>query len=95
MKKIIVLCLFSFLLSSFSSVAAQNAGDRAFIQMDINKDGKLDKDEYMTYYLDRAKKMAEFKFSKIDTNSDGVLNQDETNESLRKLKEAVEKQRQK
>ena len=94
MKKIIVLCLFSFLLSSFSPVAAQNAGDRTFVQMDTNKDGNLDKDEYMIYFLDRAKKMAEFKFSKTDTNLDGVLSQDEINEALRKVKEVIEKQRQ-
>jgi Ca2+-binding EF-hand superfamily protein len=95
MKKIFAVCLFSFLLSSFSQVAAQNEGDRPFVQMDTNKDGKLSRDEYMTYQMDKAKKIAELKFNKTDINSDGELSQDEISEALRKFKEAIEKRRRK
>ncbi len=95
MKIVLVLCLFSFFISSFSPSAAQNADERPFMQMDTNKDEKLSENEYMTYYMDRARKMAEFKFSKTDKNSDGELSQDEINEALIKLKEAMEKRRHK
>jgi len=93
MKIVLVLCLFSFFISFFSPAAAQNANNRPFAQMDTNQDGKLSKDEYMTYQMDMAKKVAEFKFSKIDTNSDGELSQDEINEALVKFKEAMEKRK--
>lgn len=50
-----------------------------FERMDVNKDGKITKDE--------ARKMSEERFGKLDANKDGVITQDEAKAAHEKRRE--------
>ena len=96
-KKIFITLTLMFLLFHFSSVFAQespagtgtktpNNPQGIFTAMDSNQDGRITKQEFMTFHMNIAKNMQDARFNQLDTNGDGKINKDEF--SARKVKEA-------
>ncbi|XP_054567614.1 calcium-binding mitochondrial carrier protein SCaMC-1 [Eptesicus fuscus] len=64
--------------------SAQQPGKKIFITGDIDKDGKLDFEEFMKYLKDHEKKM-KLAFKSLDKNSDGKIEASEIVHSLQML----------
>jgi len=73
MKKVIIISTALLALASTSALAEGMGHHGGMHQMhkqaDVNKDGKVDKNEFMTYATQKAEK----KFNNMDVNKDGVL----------------------
>jgi len=76
-RKLVVMFLIIFVPFCFSLVLAQDTPKRVFSQMDADKDGKVTKDEFMTFHTEVATKAREARFDQLDTNGDGKITRDE------------------
>jgi Ca2+-binding EF-hand superfamily protein len=76
-KKLFVVLVLVFFSLQLTPVFAQDSAKKVFASMDADKDGKVTKEEYMTYYVEYAKKSQEPRFNKLDTNGDGNISRDE------------------
>jgi len=45
--------------------------------MDTDKDGKVTRDEFITFHTESARKIREARFDQLDTNKDGKITKDE------------------
>jgi hypothetical protein len=57
-----------------------------FAAMDNNRDGRITKEEFMTFHMEFAKNIHEVRFNQLDTNGDGMISKGEF--SARGVKEA-------
>jgi len=78
-------------LKSLGIPLGQDAEEKIFTTGDINKDGKLDFEEFMKYLKDHEKKM-KLAFKSLDKNNDGVIEASEIVQSLQILGLTVSEQ---
>ncbi|XP_055474136.1 calcium-binding mitochondrial carrier protein SCaMC-1 isoform X1 [Psammomys obesus] len=71
-------------LRSLGIPLGQDAEEKIFTTGDINKDGKLDFEEFMKYLKDHEKKM-KLAFTSLDKNNDGKIEPSEIVQSLQML----------
>jgi Ca2+-binding EF-hand superfamily protein len=76
-KRLFAMFLIVFLSLCFSFVMAQDTPKEIFSQIDADKDGKVTKDEFMTFHMEPATKIREARFDQLDTNKDGKITRDE------------------
>jgi Ca2+-binding EF-hand superfamily protein len=76
-KKLFTVLTLVLFLFQFTLVFAQETPQRVFAEMDANQDGKVTKEEFMTFHMEYAKKIREPKFDRLDTNGDGKITRDE------------------
>lgn len=76
-KRLFAMFLVVFLSFCFSLVLAQDTAKKVFSQVDADKDGKVTKDEFMTFHMEPATKIREARFDQLDTNGDGKITRDE------------------
>ena len=80
--------IFLVLCIPLSLAMAQDAPERGPLkQMDTNKDKKISKEEYITFFEKKAREKAEESFKKIDLNSDDVITAQELKEAKKKSKD--------
>lgn len=90
-KMLFTMFLFAFFSFSSSLVLAQDTPKKGpLAKMDTNKDGKISKDEFMTFHLEQARKRGEMLFNKADANTDGVLSREEIIEVFSAIREHLE-----
>ncbi|XP_051021604.1 calcium-binding mitochondrial carrier protein SCaMC-1 isoform X1 [Acomys russatus] len=71
-------------LQSLGIPLGQDAEEKIFTTGDVNKDGKLDFEEFMKYLKDHEKKM-KLAFKSLDKNNDGKIEPSEIVQSLQML----------
>lgn len=76
---------------SFSIVFAKEPSKREIIfhAIDADKDGKVTREEYINFQVDRARKRAEYIFDTSNKETDGTLSPSKFNELLNTLKEKL------
>jgi Ca2+-binding EF-hand superfamily protein len=76
-KKLVTALTLVLLVFSFSLLFAQETPKSIFAKMDTNQDGKVSKEEFMTFHLEFAKKAQDARFNRLDTNGDGMISREE------------------
>lgn len=86
MKRIFVLCL-CLLALSVTSFAQTGKGQKEFKELDLNKDGKLDREEFNKKASQMVKKIdlrMDKTFERMDANKDGFLDKAEMRQARAK-----------
>ncbi len=85
-----ILAIFSFAICCADAASAQQKGrgknidpDKVFEKLDVDKDGKISKDEVDKADRPRLKE----NFSKIDADSDGFISKEEFNKMIEQRKQ--------
>ena len=76
-KKLLTALTLVLFLFHFTLVFAQETPKTMFARMDTNQDGKVSKEEFMTFHMEFAKKAQDARFDRLDTNRDGTISKEE------------------
>jgi Ca2+-binding EF-hand superfamily protein len=76
-KKLVTSLTLVLFLFNFSLLFARETPKSMFAKMDTNQDGKVSKEEFMTFHLEFAKKAQDARFNRLDTNGDGMISREE------------------
>jgi Ca2+-binding EF-hand superfamily protein len=72
-------------LADTASKAARAAFERRFEEMDTNRDGKIDRTEYVEYEIKKANE----RFDVADENRDGLITRREAEQAMKRNQEEM------